>query len=64
MLITEQIILLIITKKKGELTIYRNGQSLGLIYSSLSGELFPAIDFYTNGCSVELTKFKGKKIVI
>jgi hypothetical protein len=49
-------------KKKGEITIYKDKTSIGIAYTGLKKlELFPTIDFSTNGCEVQLVKPKFKK---
>jgi len=50
-------------KKKGEITYFLNGATMGLAYSGLDKklDLYPAFDFCTSGGEVELVKPKFKK---
>jgi len=41
-------------KEKGELHFSINGKSYGLAFTGVFGDLYPAFDFYSEGCQIEL----------
>jgi len=48
-------------RKKGEISVYKDKQNLGVAFSSLKKlDLFPSLDFNTNNASIEFVKPKFK----
>jgi hypothetical protein len=49
-------------KKKGEIKFYKGGKSLGVAYQNLKKlDLYPVLDFYNTGSSVQVVTGKYKK---
>ena len=47
----------------GTITFYLNGKNLGIAYTNVTGDLYPAFDFYGTGACIELVPFHWKKFI-